>query len=37
LTSAQTAYGDYLTEHIKIDKLWGVFEAIDDFTPPAKS
>ena len=36
LTSAQTAYGDYLTEHIKIDKLWGVFEAIDDFTPAPK-
>lgn len=34
LTNAQSAYGDYLLEHIKIDKLWGVFEAIDDFTPP---
>jgi hypothetical protein len=36
LTNAQSAYADYLEEHIKVDKLWGVFEAIDDFTPPAK-
>ncbi len=37
LTNAQSAYADYLEEHVKVDKLWGVFEAIDDFTPPAKS
>lgn len=36
LTNAQAAYADYLEEHIKVDKLWGVFEAIDDFTPPVK-
>lgn len=36
LTNAESAYADYLDEHIKVDKLWGVFEAIDDFTPPAK-
>jgi Histidine kinase-, DNA gyrase B-, and HSP90-like ATPase len=33
LTNAQQAYADYLEEHIKIDKLWGVFNAIDDFAP----
>lgn len=33
LTNAQQAYGDYLEEHMKIDKLWGVFGAIDDFAP----
>jgi hypothetical protein len=36
LTNAQQAYADYLVEHIKVDRLWGVFEAIDDFAPPAK-
>lgn len=36
LTNAESAYADYLDEHIKVDKLWGVFEAIDDFTPPPK-
>lgn len=34
LTNAQKAYADYLEAHIKVDKLWGIFEAIDDFTPP---
>ncbi|MFN3727573.1 MAG: ATP-binding protein [Allosphingosinicella sp.] len=34
LTNAESAYADYLDEHVKVDKLWGVFEAIDDFTPP---
>lgn len=34
LDNAQSAYADYLEEHVKVDKLWGVFEAIDDFTPP---
>ena len=37
LVNAQQAYGDYLDEHVKVDKLWEVFEAIDDFAPPAKS
>ena len=37
LTNAQSAYADYLEEHIKVDKLWGVFMAIDDFNPPATS
>ena len=36
LTNAQQAYGDYLDEHVKVDKLWGVFDAIDDFAPPKK-
>lgn len=35
LTNAESAYSDYLEEHIKIDKLWEVFAAIDDFTPPS--
>lgn len=34
LTNAEQAYGDYLGEHVKVDKLWEVFEAIDDFAPP---
>jgi hypothetical protein len=34
LNSAQQAYADYLEEHVKIDKLWSVFQAIDDFAPP---
>jgi hypothetical protein len=33
LTNAQQAYADYLDAHMKIDKLWGVFDAIDDFAP----
>lgn len=36
LTNAQQAYADFLEAHIKVDKLWGVFEAIDDFAPPAE-
>lgn len=36
LTNAQQAYADYLQEHIKLDKLWDVFQAIDDFAPLAK-
>lgn len=36
LTNAQQAYADYLDEHIKVDKLWAVFEAIDNFAPPEK-
>jgi hypothetical protein len=33
LTNAQRAYADYLQEHVKADKLWDVFKAIDDFAP----
>lgn len=36
LINAQKAYADYLEEHVKLDKLWGVFEAIDHFVPPSK-
>ena len=36
LTNAQQAYADYLEEHIKLDKLWDVFQAIDDFAPATK-
>ncbi len=36
LSAAYRSYGDYLEEHMKIDKLWGVFEAIDDFAPQPK-
>lgn len=35
LTNAQQAYADYLEEHKKVDKLFAVFAAIDDFAPPA--
>lgn len=34
LNNAQQAYADYLEAHIKIDKLWNIFQAIDDFAPP---
>ena len=37
LTNAQQAYADYLDEHVKVDKLWEVFAAIDDFAPPMKA
>jgi len=36
LTNSQRAYADYLEEHIKVDKLWGIFEAIDNFSPQDK-
>lgn len=32
--SARKAYADYLKAHVKIDKLWRVFQAIDNFAPP---
>jgi hypothetical protein len=35
LSNAQRAYADYLEAHVKIDKLWNIFQAIDDFAPPA--
>ncbi len=31
LGSSQQAYADYLEEHKKIDRLWKVFQGIDDF------
>ena len=33
IVQAQEAYADYLEQHVKVDKLWGVFAAIDDFAP----
>jgi hypothetical protein len=36
LDSAQQAYAEYLEAHKKKDKLWGVFAAIDNFSPPLK-
>lgn len=35
LDNAQKAYADYLEAHKQIDNLWGVFNAIDDFTAPS--
>lgn len=37
LTNAEQAYGDYLAVHVKRDKLWEVFLAIDDFAPLSKT
>jgi hypothetical protein len=37
LTNAQQAYGDYLEEHVKTDRLWEIFNAIDDFVPSSNS
>lgn len=34
LENAQRAYADYLEAHEKLDNLWGVFNAIDDFSTP---
>lgn len=34
LDNAQRAYADYLEAHKVQDKLWGVFDAIDNFAPP---
>lgn len=31
--NAEKSYADYLEEHRKIDRLWTVFESIDDFVP----
>ena len=31
LGNAQRAYADYLEEHKKIDRLWKIFQGIDDF------
>jgi len=37
LNNAQAAYQDYIEEHKKIDKLWEVFDAIENFTPSIDS
>jgi len=37
LKNAQAAYQDYIEEHKKIDKLWKVFDAIENFTPSIDS
>ena len=31
LGSSRRAYADYLEEHKKVDRLWKVFQGIDDF------
>jgi hypothetical protein len=31
-----SSYADYLEAHVKIDKLWSIFQAIDDFAPPTE-
>jgi len=36
LSNSQQAYADYLEKHIKADRLWGIFDAIDNFSPPEK-
>jgi hypothetical protein len=36
LTNAGQAYADYLEEHIKVDRLWNIFAAIDNFAPATK-
>jgi hypothetical protein len=37
LANAEKAYADYLEQHVKIDKLWGIFKAIDNFAPAEES
>ena len=32
LGNSQQAYADYLEEHKKVDRLWRIFQGIDDFT-----
>lgn len=34
LGNSQRAYADYLEEHEKIDRLWKIFQGIDDFADP---
>ena len=31
LGNTERAYADYLEEHKKIDRLWSIFQGIDDF------
>lgn len=33
LENSEKAYSEYLERHKKLDKLWGIFSAIDDFAP----
>jgi len=37
LDNSRRAYADYLEEHKKIDRLWKIFEAIDNFASPENS
>ena len=34
LDNSRRAYADYLEEHKKIDRLWKIFQGIDDFAAP---
>lgn len=36
LDHARNAYADYLEKHKKIDKLWKIFEGINDFAAPPR-
>ena len=36
LANAEKAYEDYLKAHKKVDKLWKIFQAIDDFAPESE-
>lgn len=33
LSNAEKTYADYIKQHAKVDKLWNIFQAIDDFAP----
>ena len=37
LHSTHRAYGDYLQQHKKIDKLWEIFRAIEDYSSQSES
>ncbi|MCO6186537.1 ATP-binding protein [Rhizobium sp. L1K21] len=37
LNNAQSAYQDYIEEHKKVDKLWKVFDDIENFVPSVSS
>ena len=37
LGNSQRAYADYLEEHKKIDRLWKIFQSIDDFASDAEA
>ena len=34
LDNSQRSYADYLEEHKKVDRLWNIFQGIDDFAAP---
>ena len=36
LGNSRRAYADYLEEHKKIDRLWKIFQGIDDFASAAE-